>query len=270
MAKVVYMLHEEHGSLAGGPLLGEPGLNFSALAAEFRVQCFAQCEATGDDYCFVSESDFVSWLLEREILSPMESVAVTVKIDTSGENAYVPNHWPLCPECGLGRGEQDMGRVAYSLNRAEWRHKCTKCGHAWGHHDEPYYYDKPMLDDDGRCIQSGCVPYSISQAGGLPMPQVLEVCRDRGWCEGEGIPEDKGIDAARVLGLRVTAGHVQMVAGKLTLRRLLDTLSPTKNYIVATRGHWLAVVKGENRDQADTSLRTEVTGYWEVQPAIQA
>jgi hypothetical protein len=264
MTKVVYMLHDADGRLAGGPLVGEPGLDFSALSAEFRALRYTQSEAAREDYCSISEYDLVEWLVGRGILVPMASVSVTVEVDTSGENRYVPSYWPLCPECNVGRGDDTPGAIEHSLNRWKWFFTCTACGNVWGHRDEPYDQKEPMIDDDGRTVAGGCVPYSISQASGLPMSRVLEVCRDRGWGEGDGMPEDEGIQAARTVGLRMVPGRVPMIAGKQTLRRILDALSPMKNYIVATRGHWLAVVKGENRDQANTNLRTEVTGYWEV------
>lgn len=265
MTKVVYMLYEEDGRIAGGPYLGAPDLDFPALMAEFRTQRYAKCEAASEDYCFLTEDDFASWLLERGVLSPMKAAHITVNIDTSGANRYIPGHWPTCPECGAGRGDQNMGRVLHSLNRCEWYFKCTECDHTWDHHDEPYDHKNPMLEDDGRCIESGCVPYSISQVGGLPMPQVLKTCQSHGWSEDNGMPEDQGIEVAQRLGLRMIPGHMGMIGNKLTLRRLLDTLSPRKSYIVATRGHWLAVVNGINRDQGGTNMRTEVTGYWEVQ-----
>lgn len=61
----------------------------------------------------------------------------------------------------------------------------------------------------------------------------------------------------------------RMVAGKLTLKKVLAALSTVKMYIVATNQHWLAEVNGENRYQENTGLRAKVVGYWEVQPATQ-
>ncbi len=267
-SQTVYMLYEGCSHSAGGSYLGAPGLDFSVLAAEFRAERYAKAEAAGEDYCFISNGGFVVWLLERGVLAPMETVDVTVAINTWGENRYVPKHWPLCPSCGAGRGEEVMGhhgRVRRALNRMEWHHECTECGHAWGHHDEPYDHGKPMLEDDGRCIPNGCVPYAISQVCALPIAEVLEVCRRYGWAEDEGIGNAHAIAAVSELGWRMVPGALAQTSGKVTLRRLLGSLSTRKNYIVATKGHWLAVVGGENRDQAEKSMRTLVDRYWEVQ-----
>lgn len=262
--KIVYMLSGDEGD-SDGPFLGVPDIDFSLLASKFRAERYAQCEAERKDYCHISESDFVSWLLATGVLSPLKATEAYIRVDTSGENAYVPQHWPLCPQCGVGRGEEEMGRLLEALNRREWYRKCTECRHTWAHHDEPYYFDKPMLEDDGRCIAGGCVPYSLSQTTGLDIDEVLEACRERGWREGEGMDAICGIETASALGFRMVETHALVATGKLTLRKLLDTLSPAKSYIVATRGHWLAVVNGENRDQADTNMRAKVIGCWEVQ-----
>lgn len=266
MPGAIYTLSDDNGGFVGGPFVGEPGLDFVALAARFRTERYAKAEAEGEDYCFIFEHDFMFWLLGNGILSPMEVVAVTVALDTHGEHRYIPAHWPRCPECGEGRGEETMGRVMRQLNRCDWHRKCTHCGHTWDHHDDPYLGDQPMLEDDGRCVHNGCVPYSISQAGEVPINEVLAVCTRHGWSEAGGMYDTHGILAAAELGLSMVPRQMVGIEGKLTLRKLLERLTPTKNYIVATRNHWLAVVKGESRDQANTSMRAEVAGYWEISP----
>lgn len=264
--KISYMLYDEEGRSAHGPFFGAPGLDFIGLSAIFRSERFAKAEAAQEDFCFIEDHDFVVWLLEREILShpPAAPVNVTIRIDTQGENHYTPKHWPSCPECQIGRGQDTPGDIAHQLNRWAWHYTCTACGHIWGHRAEPYDSKKPLIEDDGRMTRNGCAPYSISKVGGLPMESVLKVCRAHGFSEEDGMSEDSAIEAARTLGLNVMPGRIEMVAGRLTLRRLLNMLSPVKNYIVATRGHWLAVVGGNNCDPSDTSMRSEVIGFWEV------
>lgn len=261
---IVYMLRDPYGSSEIGPLLGKPGLDFGSLAAEFRTEIYAKHEAEGKDWCLPTTSEFVDWLIGRGLLTSLNTISITLDIDTSGENAYVPSHWPLCPECGEGRGDEEMGRVLHSLNRREWFRKCTKCSHTWDHHDEPYRGGQPMLDDDGRYIDGGCVPYAISQAGGIPMDHAVAVCRKHGWAEGQGIEGFGGVAAAVACGLVLVEQEVRQIAGTLTLRKLFDRLPSSGSYIVAIRGHWLAFVGGENRDQAGTHLRAEVTSCWEV------
>lgn len=265
--KKVYMLYNRDGGLEGGPYLGESDLDFSALSAKFQMERYAKAEAAKEDYCAVFECDFVAWLVGQGIVVPMETIAITVTLDTQGETRYIPTHWPLCPECGVGRGEETMGRVLHALNRCDWHRKCTECGHDWDHQDHPCRHDQPMLEDDGRCIANSCVPYSISQAGALPIADVLSVCAKHGWSESGGMYDSHGIQAAGELGVRMLPRQVAGIQGRPTLRKLLTTLHPAKNYIVATKEHWLAVVNGENRDPANTSMRTEVFAYWEVQPA---
>lgn len=268
--QAVYMLYGEDGEDVAGPFLGDAGLELSELKAEFRAIFYAELEAKGEDYSFMGHGDFIGWLVRKNILRHMTTASLDISIDTSGEHTYVPRHWPLCPRCEEGRGREECGRTLYALNRREHFRQCTSCGHSWDHHDEPFMLrDGPMLEDDGRCTPAGCVPYSISQVCAKPFAEVLDACRARGWRDTEGLAEDQGIEVARMFGHQMVPVQSRMIAGKLTLKKVLAVLSPAKRYIVATNRHWLAVVNGENRDQSDTSLRTEVVGYWEVQPATQ-
>lgn len=273
MTKIIYMLRDQDdGSITDGPLLGEPGLDLTSLANAFRDHRYAQSAAKGEDYCFVNNSEFVSWLIEKKVLSALPTETLTYQINTHGDHRYVPAHWPLCPSCGVGRGEDEMGQVFHDLNRSEWHRKCTSCNHIWDCRVEPYHSNRPMLDDDGRYIPNGCVPYAISKAGGLALPDVLEVCLRSGWSEIDGMDEQRGIHAAQMLGLKMVPAPfggvgARMVAGKPTLRKLISAFSPVKSYIIATRGHWLAFVNNAICDPAGTSLRTEVLCHWEVQRA---
>ena len=268
-AQVVYMLDEnEYNSTPYGPYIGAPNIDFEALKAEYRAVRYAEEEAKGDDYCFVDGSGFAGWLVRRGILKGLDSVTVGIAIDTSGDNAYVPKHWPLCPACEEGRGEPKNGEVKYALNAVDRFRKCTNCGHDWDHHLEQWCGNKPMIPDDGRCLDSGCVPYSISQvAPHVGMDRVLEICRPLGFREGYGMDTDKGLEAVRQLGMVVTKARLpatKLAAGKLTLRRLFDAANPAKSYLVEIKGHWLAIVNGRIIDRADSSMRSEVKHCWEV------
>lgn len=259
----IYMLHADDSNY--GPFTGPPGLDFHALAAEFRAQRYAQSESQREDHCWISTGDFVGWLVDRKILVALEATHVEIDIETTGDNAYAPGHWPLCPACGEGRCDKswDMRTLRREFNRVEAYRECQKCGHQFDRHDEPFAEDHPMLDDDGRYTASGCVPYAISQVSGLPFDHVLAACRIRGWTEDEGMLAEQGIALMREFGLIVRRGDLG--TGKLTLRRFLDNASPDKRYIVATRDHWLAVVLGRNCDSTDTAMRAVVYEFWEVE-----
>lgn len=265
--KIIYMLeHGEYPTETCGPLLGAPDLDFSALKAEYRTERYGAAEAKGEDWCFVDASSFIDWLVMRGTLVRMDSVVVNVDIDTSGENRYAPRHWPLCPACEEGRGEDRTGDVRHALNAVQHYRCCTACAHIWDHRWKQWCSDRPMLEDDGRYTDSGCVPYAISQAGGLPFAQVADACRRRGWREGRGMRDADGLAVARELGLEVLNGRPSAMAGgdKLTLGRFLRAADPQRRYIVSVRDHWLAVVGGQVRETADTNMRTQVMAFWEV------
>lgn len=268
--QVAYMLYGDGGEAVGGPFLGDSGLDLPSLASEFRTNWYAVHEARSEDWCFIDDSDFIEWLVECKILHPMETVSLDVHIDTCGDHAYTPKHWPLCPHCKEGRGREEAGPVLRSLNRQEWYRQCASCGHQWGHHDEEWSASLgPMLEDDGRCVAGGCVPYSISKACGVPFADALNACRARGWREDKGLTQDHGFDVIGMFDHEVIPVYDAMITGKFTLKKALAGLSQQKKYIVSTRRHWLAVVHGDNLDQADTRFQTEVVGCWEVRPAKQ-
>lgn len=264
--RIIYTLFDDDGGIFG-TFYGRPGLDAHALSEQFRAECYAKAEADGDDFCTIFCSDFAAWLLARGIMSEIETASFSLSVNTSGDNKYTPTHWPICPSCHDGRGEENMGRVLHDLNRMEWHRLCTNCGHTWDHKDEPYDPNLPMLEDDGRYTPAGCVPYSISQAGQIQIDRVLSVCQQFGWTQEEGIATDDGVAAALALGL-VMDPQTLRVNGTLTLRKVFDTLSPLSRYIIATRGHWLAYVDGVNMDQAGTHLRNEVISCWIVRPAM--
>jgi hypothetical protein len=266
--KMIYMLRED-GDESGscGPFLGEPGLDIDALAQQFRAQQYAEAESKQDDYCWLSDGDFIAWLIAEGHLTRAEHTTARYTLSTSGEHRYIPAHWPLCPQCNKGRGDDTPGPVSHGLNRWDWWKTCTSCGHVWGHYSIPHRSNEPILDDDGRDLHNGCVPYSLSQATGLPMPEVVEVCRKHGWRDNTGMYSSDAIVAARDLGFHLNPINVPIQTGQPTLRRTLDQLPKDKKYIVCTDSHWLAIINGQNRDQSDTSMRRKVLACWEVQPA---
>lgn len=261
MPDIVYILEGRDGSSA--PLLGSSGLDISSFIETYRLEQFQLAEAQQKDYCFISDDGFAEWMVEKGILTWQVTTVVQVNVNASAVK-YVPKHWPSCPECQEGRGDYEQGRILRELNRVDYHRKCTSCGHTWGHHDAPYLRDSPMLEDDGRCTPDGCVPYAISQAGGLPFEAVLRACQDFGWREDGGMESGKALAAATLLGLEMRSVSFPAERGLLTLKKLIHRLDPLRDYIVATNGHWLAVVKGENRDQADTHMRSKVGACWLV------
>jgi hypothetical protein len=265
MEKILYMLRTvDGGEYVAGPLYGAPGLDFTALAAEYREECYAEAQAKQQDYCYVTESDFVPWLVKKGILGHADYTPIFVSIDTTDGHHYQPSHWPLCPACGQCRCEEESGTVRHSLNRWQWFRKCRGCGHTFDYVEYPHDSTKPMLEDDGRCTHGGCVPYTISQVGALPFPDVLEACRAKGWTEANGMFEMAGLQVIRDFGFTVRQFFDDDGVTKLTIKQLLNDLPTDANYIVSTRKHWFAVVRGENRDPAGTNLRTHVASCWLV------
>lgn len=254
----MYMLSwgDSYERSSSGPFAGAAGLDFAALAETYRKERHAAAEVKQEDYCYLGEGDFSSWLIERGILAPVECTSAEIEIRTSSENAYVPKHWPECPACCSGRGEQNYGSVRRSLNRVETFRRCTECRHEWGHTEEANDATRPMLDDDGRDTPGACVPFAISKACGLDFTLVKQVCAEHGWSEA-GMSQDKAVVAARVLGYELAWKSWAGVwtASAPTLKRLLPILPTGRNYIVGVKDHWLAIVDGQIVDN-DTNSGT--------------
>lgn len=264
----LYMLRwgEDYERSSWGPYQGAPGLDFSALAETYRQDSHAAAEAAEKDYCSTDENEFVQWLLEKEILSPVETTGIEVNIDTSSDKAYLPKHWPLCPECGEGRGEKEYGEFRRSLNRIKTFRRCTECRHEWGHDEEANDSSRPMLEDDGRDMPGACVPFAIGKACGIDFATVLKVCANHGW-SSSGMQQTSAIVATRELGFSLTWKSWAGVGTSTppTMKRLLSILVPGRNYVVGVKGHWLAIVDGQIVDNdANSGLGRKVLELYEV------
>ncbi|KND62290.1 hypothetical protein BVER_01744 [Candidatus Burkholderia verschuerenii] len=267
----IYLLHwgEYADKATSGPFIGATGLDFSVLAVKYRHDRYAAAEAACKDSCYVDEGDFISWLLSNGTLVSIETTDVYIDIRASLEDPFVPKHWPECPECANGRGEPEYGAVRKSLNRITEFKRCTECGHEWGHTEVANDSTKPMLDDDGRDVQGGCVPFSISKACGVEFSTVLHVCQRHGWSHG-GMAQSKAINAARELGFELELRSLKGIgSGKApTLKRLISELPTDRTYIVGVNGHWLALVRGEIMDNdANTGYGRKVVELYEVKIA---
>lgn len=248
-----------------GPYRGAAGLDFVALAARYRVARYAEAEAKQEDYCMLGESDFAQWLVQTGILGQVETTGVEVDLSSEISDAYVPKHWPLCPTCQTGRGESAYGKNRPSLNRVTHFHRCTECHHEWGHAEIASNTRLPMLDDDGRDTPGACVPYAISKACGLAFAPVLQVCARHGWSH-TGMAQTHAIAAARELGFELawtsTPGGGRSAP---TLKQLLKSCAPGRNYIVGVKGHWLAIVGGQVVDNdTQSGLGRKVLELYEV------
>lgn len=251
-----------------GPYRGKHNLDLSALADQCRRELYAKAELAQQDYCWPTESDFLGWLVEHGHLEPVECRSLTAQIDTTGSNAYMPKHWPQCPQCNEGRGsdEFDTCTVKHELNRVVTRLVCPHCGNQWNHREVPWFSDKPMLEDDGRYTEGGCVPYTLSQILDRSFNEVSGLCRNHGWTEKQGMPEDAAIGLLGKLGVETTRINAMSYGhgARLTLGRFLQVADPLHRYIVSTGGHWLAVVNGQNLDQAGTSNRKMIKSVWRI------
>lgn len=243
----VYVLHwgEYEDKTTSGPFLGATGLDFNALVEDYRRDRYAAAEAAKEDYCSLDEGNFSRWLVAKGIFSPIETTDIHVEIRTSYDNAYVPKHWPECPECGEGRGEQEYGEVRRSLNRIMAFRRCTEYRHEWAHVEVPNNSRLPMLDDDGRDTLGGCVPFAISKACGIDFAQVLKVCEKHGWSRS-GMAQSKAVIAARELGFELVWQSRSGIgtSNAPTLKRLIAELPHDRNYVVGVKDHWLALVGG--------------------------
>ena len=242
----IYMLHwgEHYERRSSGPYLGVPGLDFAARSDDYRRASYAAAEAAKEDQCSLDESDFQKWLVGTGILAPIEAAVVDIEVRAYGHEC-VPKHWPVCPDCETARGEQEYGAVRRSLNRITSYHRCTECRHEWGHHEVANNSSAPMLDDDGRDTEGGCVPFAISKACAIDWKVALAVCTKHGW-NRSGLSPDKAIIAVRELGfdlVRQSRSGVGVTSGP-TLKRLITELPRNRNYVVAVKDHWIAVVNG--------------------------
>lgn len=226
-----------------GPLLGASDLDFAVLADEYRHDRYAAADAAGEDNCWLDEGDFTAWLLDKGKLRPIETQSVRLE---PFSHDFVPTHWPACPECGSGRGEPGFENPRDSLNRVTAYRRCTECRHSWGHVEVANNPRFPMLEDDGRDHEGGCVPFAISKACGLAFFDVLEVCQRHGWSNRHGMATAKAVIAAGELGFALIQQNRSGVgtANAPTLKRLLADLPRDRNYIAGVKGHWLALVRG--------------------------
>lgn len=266
--KALYMLYwgESYERGSSGPFHGAAGLDFVALAGSYRKARYAAAEAKQEDYCMLGEDDFVGWLVETGILSPIETKNVGIEIRTTSDNAYVPKHWPECPECSTGRGDKEYGEVRRSLNRVNTFRRCTECQHEWGHTEEANNSTLPMSDDDGRDTPGACVPFAISKACGLDFAMVMRVCVNHGW-KNTGMAQTNAIVAARELGFALSWKNLAGVGTSKapTLKRLLPMLAPRRNYIAGVKGHWLAIVDGQIVDNdTNSGLGRKVQELYEI------
>lgn len=263
----IYMLHwgEHYERRSSGPYLGVPGLDFTALTDDYRRSRYAAAEAAQEDHCSLDEGDFQKWLVEKGILAPMEATDADIELRAYG-NEYVPKHWPECPECRNGRGEQEYGDVRRSLNRITAYRRCIECRHEWGHHEVANNSNQPMLDDDGRDTEGGCVPFALSKACGIDWKAVKQVCAKYGWSNnGMHTPHNAAL-AARELGYELVSCPVPRKGlNHPTLKQVASQLGSGRNYIIGIREHWLALVNGRIVDNDnDSGMTSRVLEIYEV------
>lgn len=271
----VYMLNwgDSYERQSEGPYVGKIGLDFHLLSEEYRSETYAQHEAALADWCYLSEGDFAKWLVVKGVLHPVASISVELSVPRGPDAAYVPTHWPECPMCRQGRGEKDYGEPRRSLNRIPVFYRCTECRHEWAHGEEPVIDGSPMLEDDGRDAEGGCVPFAISQACGLAFQQVADVCRTHGWDKTTGMQQSHAVLAAREMGFDLVSQRRHGVGSDSppTIKQLLSCLARGKNYILGVRGHWLAVVDGRVVDNdTNSGLGRRVIELYEVSQSGQA
>lgn len=251
-----------------GPYLGKPDLDFSALQTQYRKNSYQAAQLAKEDTCFLDEGKFLAWMVETGVLKVLASESADIEICTPYDDPYIPAHWPECPDCGEGRGETEYGNRRESLNRIVTFFRCTECRHEWGNTEVALNSRIPMLADDGRDTEGGCVPYAISKACDIDFWRVLEVCKTHGWSSA-GLATGRAVLAARELGfdLRLIRSYEANRKDKPTLKQVLKELSHRQNYIVGVDRHWLALVNGQIVDNdTNSGPGRKVLELFEVRP----
>ncbi|MHD0644212.1 hypothetical protein ACYPKM_01080 [Pseudomonas aeruginosa] len=265
--QVLYCLRDSYGSPMGVPLVGQAGLDLDALYDQYRDEHYADMEAKQEDVPMLSEHSFMLWLTDTGVLSEVEAVFYTADRHRRAPKPYSPAHWPECPSCNGGRGDDLMKNHRHDFNRVEHYFKCTTCAHEWGNADQPINVDRPMLDDDGRYTEGGCTLFATGQVTGLPYAEIKRVFEEHGWTSQEGISSDKGLQAVNALGFQTIPG---VIYGRVSLAKLRRRLLHKGKFIVGVRGHWLSIIDGKIIDNAKTHASTSVLDYWEILPTAGA
>lgn len=107
-----------------------------------------------------------------------------------------------------------------------------------------------------------CVPYAIHVVTGLPLDRVLIMAGEVGHDPETGMSPVAGWSLLKNVGCTVTA--MKAPVGDHSLSRVLKTLDNDKAYILSTKDHWIAVVRGKVHDKAKTHGKTAVTHLFEV------
>jgi len=107
-----------------------------------------------------------------------------------------------------------------------------------------------------------CVPYAIHVVTGIEMNRVLIMASEVGHDAQKGMSPVAGWSLLQRLGCVVTP--MKPPEGPRALSQVLGSLDGNKTYILSTKDHWLAVVKGKKHDKAMTHGKTNISHVFEV------
>ncbi|MHD0644210.1 hypothetical protein ACYPKM_01070 [Pseudomonas aeruginosa] len=261
---VLYNFRDERHQRTYGPYAGEPNLDLGWHQQRYREACYAAAEAIGADGCDISTEDFLSWMVGEEILVQIPAKTESLDVHPESGAPYVPKHWPLCPQCGIGRGGEQLQSENAVFNRVTYARACTSCDHKWDFVDYARVPGHPMLEDDGSTTEDACAPYSLAKATGLPYAKVLEECIRCGWENPGGMKMISAFIALKNLGFEHDEVYMPR-DGVLTLSSAVKTLPTYGSYLISVNEHLMAFVEGQLFDMGDVHGRCQVHGIWEVE-----
>lgn len=107
-----------------------------------------------------------------------------------------------------------------------------------------------------------CVPYAIHIVTSIPLERVLIMAGEVGHDPAKGMTPVSGWSLLQKVGCVVSP--MKKPVGPNSLAQVIKTLEKDKIYILSTKDHWLAVVKGKKHDKAKTHGKAVITHVFEV------
>lgn len=111
------------------------GLDWQMQAELFQIEKYKEAALKKDDYCWLSDDEFISWLCRQKIIKGVGIYEHHVELPEPTV-PYEPAHWPMCPSCEEARGEPKYDMAYYHHGEVTRFHRCISCEYEWGHETE--------------------------------------------------------------------------------------------------------------------------------------